>query len=191
MVKRIIIFALTFAVALGCATGIVVMRTKPPAPAAKPASPDTTARATSHDSSSARDSIAAGDSAKTMKDSTPVVRSAAAPVRDSMRPVAARPPSRDSVKPLPASAPVAPAALASQQPAPTTVVLAGGRLSKIFGAMSARDAAKVLEQMDDADIKEILSRLNDKKAAEILALLPSARAALISKTALSNPGTSK
>jgi hypothetical protein len=169
MVKRILIFAITFAIALGGATSVVVMRAKPDAPAAKPATLDSIAKPAGTDSAVTMDTIAASDSAKTVKDSTPVARAAAAPVRDSVRPVAT----------------------AAQPLAPVTSMLAGGRLSKIFGAMSARDAAKVLDQMDDADIKEILGRLNDKKAAEILALLPTARAATISKAALTIPGINK
>ncbi len=196
MVKRILIFAITFAIALGGATTVVVMRAKADASAAKPATPDSTAKPAGADSAAAGDSITVSDSAKTVKDSTPVAGAAAAPARDSVRPVAGRTlvnsPVRDSVKPLAPSATVpVPIATAAQPLAPVTSLLASGRLSKIFSAMSARDAAKVLEQMDDADVKEILGRLNDKKAAEILALLPAARAATISKAALSNPGTNK
>jgi flagellar basal body-associated protein FliL len=94
MVKRILIFVVTFVVALGGATAVVVMRTKPEAPANKPATSDSTASA-GHDSSSVRDPIAATDSAKTIKDSTPVTGRAAASLRESVRPVAARPPVRD------------------------------------------------------------------------------------------------
>jgi hypothetical protein len=198
MVKRMLIFVVTFAIALGGTTAVVVMRTKPAAPATGLPANDSTMMAATRGSSSVPDSIAPGDSAKTVKDSTPVVGSAAAPARDSVRPVAVPAPVRDLVKPLAKSVPIAaiptaaqPLATAAPPLAPATSILAGGRLSKIFSAMSARDAAKVLEQMDDPDVKEILGRLNDKKAAEILALLPTARAALISKAALANPGTSK
>jgi hypothetical protein len=62
--------------------------------------------------------------------------------------------------------------------------IVGGRISKIFTAMSSKDAAKVLDQMDDADIVTILSGINDRKAAEVLGLLPVARAAGISKEVL-------
>jgi hypothetical protein len=197
MVKRILIFAMTFAIALGGATALVVARTKPVEAAAKPSAVDTTA--TPRDSAAAHDSVAAADSMKSAKDTTAATpaRAAAMPARDTTRaPSAAltaaiRAVPRDSLKPLAVAPPVMPVAAAPAQTGPVTPLLAGGRLSKIFGAMSARDAAKVLEQMDDADVKQILARLNDKKAAEILALLPAARAAIISKAALTNPGTAK
>jgi hypothetical protein len=193
MVKRILIFALTFAIALGGATAFVVARTKPAAPAAKVAADSASAP---HDSTASHDSVAATDSAKLAKDTTAPARAAAMPGRDSVRvpavaAAAVRTAPLDSAKPLPVAPAVIPVAGAASPAGPVTPLLAGGRLSKIFGAMSARDAAKVLEQMEDADVKQILARLNDKKAAEILALLPAARAALISKAALTTPGTSK
>jgi hypothetical protein len=191
MLKRILFFVLAFGVALGGATGLVVMRAKRAAAAAKPAMPDSMHTGTDHDSSAA-DSSAKRALAATGKDSTPVVLAAALPPRDSVRPVANKitQASDSIIQPAPTT-PAAPAAARPVAVAPVTAILAGGRLSKIFGAMAARDAAKVLEQMDDADIKEILGRLNDKKAAEILALIPAPRAALISKAALATPGPIK
>lgn len=59
-----------------------------------------------------------------------------------------------------------------------------GRISKIFGAMSAKEAARVLEQMDDADVQTVLGGLNDRQAAAILAGFPPARAAAISRAAI-------
>jgi len=77
--------------------------------------------------------------------------------------------------------PVKPATVDSarkgQAPAP-------GRISKIFGAMAAKDAARVLEQMDDADVQTVLGGLNDRQAAAILAGFPPARAAAISRAAI-------
>jgi hypothetical protein len=183
MVKRILIFALTFAIALGGATALVVARTKPVPSAPKAAIADTAV--VPRDSSASHDSVAATDSAKIAQDTTTPARAAAMPAKP--LPVAPR----DSAKPLPVVPAGIPVVGAASPAGPVTPLLAGGRLSKIFGAMSPRDAAKVLEQMDDADVKQILARLNDKKAAEILALLPAARAALISKAALTNPGTIK
>jgi hypothetical protein len=192
MLKRILFFVLAFGVALGGATGLVVMRAKRAAGAAKPAVADSVHTGAGHDSSAAADSSAKRAVASGGRDSTPAVLAAALPPRDSVRPVANKlMQASDSIVPPAPTAPAAPAAARPAQIAPVTAILAGGRLSKIFGAMAARDAAKVLEQMDDADIKEILGRLNDKKAAEILALIPAPRAAIISKAVLATPGPVK
>lgn len=58
------------------------------------------------------------------------------------------------------------------------------KMGKIFGAMPAKDAAKVLEQLSDSEVHDILRVLTDKQAAGILQFLPPARAASISKLAL-------
>ena len=87
----------------------------------------------------------------------------------------------------PASKKTAPATPAPQEatPAPSIGgspnVVAGGRLSKIFKAMSSKDAAKVLEQMDESDVLTILSALPEKKAGEVMTMMPPARAAALSK----------
>jgi hypothetical protein len=195
MLKRILFFVLAFGMALGGATGLVVVRAKHSAAAVKTTAPDSAHTGTGRDSSTAPDSSAKRALAIAAKDTTPVVLAAALPPHDSVRTVANKlTQGPDSVVAAAPAAPIVPAAPAAARPAqiaPVTAILAGGRLSKIFGAMAARDAAKVLEQMDDADIKEILGRLNDKKAAEILALIPAPRAAIISKAALAAPGPVK
>ncbi len=58
------------------------------------------------------------------------------------------------------------------------------KLAKIFAAMPAKDAAKVMEQLDDHEVQSLLESLNEKQAAAILQNFPSARAAAISKAAL-------
>lgn len=58
------------------------------------------------------------------------------------------------------------------------------KLGRIFAAMPAKEAARVLEQLSDADVHEILGSLSDKQAAGIMQFLPSPRAASISKLAL-------
>jgi hypothetical protein len=65
-------------------------------------------------------------------------------------------------------------------PAPITP----DKIGKIFAAMPARDAAKVLEQLDDSDVQSILGSLSGKQAAAILQSFPPIRAAAISKAAL-------
>jgi hypothetical protein len=58
------------------------------------------------------------------------------------------------------------------------------RIAKIFAAMSAKDAARVLEKLDDSDVQTVLSGLNDKQAAAILSGFPAERAAAISRAAI-------
>lgn len=62
------------------------------------------------------------------------------------------------------------------------------RLAKIFAAMSAKDAAKVMEQMPDSDVRSILSLMSDRSAAAVLSQFPAARAAAITKGALKTSG---
>jgi len=62
------------------------------------------------------------------------------------------------------------------------------RLARIFGAMKAKEAAKVLDQMNDGDVRTILSMMTDKQAGAILAALPAARAAAVTKGAVRTPG---
>jgi len=61
------------------------------------------------------------------------------------------------------------------------------RLSKIFAAMSAKDAAKVMEQMPDTDVRSILAMMSDRNAAAVLSQFPAARAAAITKGAVRAP----
>jgi hypothetical protein len=42
------------------------------------------------------------------------------------------------------------------------------KLSKIFGAMQAQDAAAVLQEMEDREIEQILQHMSDRLAAQIL-----------------------
>ena len=60
-----------------------------------------------------------------------------------------------------------------------TTALPEQRLAKIFAAMSAKDAAKVMEQMPDADVRSILSLMSDRSAAAVLTQFAPARAATI------------
>ena len=61
------------------------------------------------------------------------------------------------------------------------------RLSKIFAAMSAKDAAKVMEQMPDSDVRAILALMSDRTAAAVLSQFPAARAAAITKGTARQP----
>jgi hypothetical protein len=61
------------------------------------------------------------------------------------------------------------------------------RMAKIFGAMKAPDAAKVLQNLDDLEVRAILSHLTDRKAAEILGNFEPERAAALSRLVLGSP----
>lgn len=65
-----------------------------------------------------------------------------------------------------------------------TTSLTPERIGKIFAAMPAKEAAKVLVQLDDADVQAILGAVSAKHAAAILQNLPPVRAAAISRAEL-------
>lgn len=69
--------------------------------------------------------------------------------------------------------------------APTSVDTARvGQLARLFGAMSARDAAKVLVGLDQSDAHLVLSAMDNRRAAEILANFPPERATELSRLIL-------
>lgn len=201
MKRQILAFLAAFVVALAGTTGVALVRARsaraqvPTRP--KAATDSTNVHGAADSVAQARDSVAG----------SPAAKPASAPAPASAAPAPVLPaqgnPAADSAdgrsRTTPSSAP--PPARTTQQPAVSGSaglpgmlapgVLVGGRLSKIFAAMSAKEAAKVLEQMDDADVVAILGSENDRKAAEILALLPSARAAAISKSVMKNAAVSR
>jgi hypothetical protein len=78
----------------------------------------------------------------------------------------------------------APASLANAAASLPPSSISPEKIAKIFAAMPAREAAKVLEQLDDSDVQSILGALSGKQAAAILQTFPPNRAAAISKAAL-------
>jgi flagellar motility protein MotE (MotC chaperone) len=58
------------------------------------------------------------------------------------------------------------------------------KLSKIFGAMQAQDAADVLQEMKDEEIEMILKHMSDRLAAQILGVFDPSRAAALSQVVL-------
>lgn len=62
------------------------------------------------------------------------------------------------------------------------------RLSKIFGAMDARDASKVLKEMSNEEVKVILYQMSDRLAAAILGQFDPERAADLSRVVLRGGG---
>lgn len=62
------------------------------------------------------------------------------------------------------------------------------KLSKIFGAMKAPDAAAVLQQMTDEEVKAILLQMSDRLAAAILGEFDAERAAELTRVVLMSRG---
>jgi hypothetical protein len=178
VIKLIVFAVIGLVIGLGGGSGVAIMRASKTVVAVR-------------DSAAVKDSTADGEKqpgaksthapegeqhvgAPAAKDSAPIVRA-----------IATAPDSAAVVKPAPAPAvvnapvtkPVPDTGRGAQPPAP-------GRISKIFAAMSARDASRVLEQLEDSDVQAVLAGLNDKQAAAILSGFPPARAAAISRAAL-------
>jgi hypothetical protein len=183
-VIRVIVFAVIgLVLGLGGGSGVAVMRAKKTAVQAA--------------DSTARKDAAAGEEKHDgeTKATNPEGAERTAASQDSSTALAhAEPGRRDSVSVTPPAAPHAPAVA---QTAPTNGPAkpvaadtsrggapAPGRIAKIFAAMSAKDAARVLQQLDDADVQTVLGGLNDKQAAAILSGFPPERAAAISRAAL-------
>ncbi|MCC6928905.1 MAG: hypothetical protein IT359_07955 [Gemmatimonadaceae bacterium] len=68
--------------------------------------------------------------------------------------------------------------------AAATVPPGAAKLAKIFAAMPAKDAAKVLEQLDDSEVQSVISTLSEKQAAAVIQNFPPERAAKITKAVL-------
>ncbi|MGI8545809.1 MAG: hypothetical protein ACR2M1_00515 [Gemmatimonadaceae bacterium] len=179
--KRLLIpFVAAFGLSLGIATGVVTMRSPKAALVAKvgDAKRDSAkSKSAKHDSSSSK--LAA----------SPVPLASTQPAATHSEPVPTPVPTH-----TPATDGGAPAVVtqASQPPVATAAVqasasqdtIAGGKLAKVFGAMQARDAARVLEQMEDGDVRTILASLSNKQQAAILGTFPTQRAATIMRATL-------
>ncbi|MGI8507773.1 MAG: hypothetical protein ACR2MQ_00435 [Gemmatimonadaceae bacterium] len=156
--KRLLIpFVVAFGLSLGIATGVVIVRSPKPVAAAAKAVPSKlnsphTAQA-KHDTTSAESPLPGNVTAATAaaitpgNPGTPVLLASAHATPQNGEPTGAPPGAQKNVSVSDASK--APQA-AAQIPAQDTVT--GKRIAKVFGAMQARDAARVLEQMDDADV---------------------------------------
>ena len=190
MIKVIIFAVIGLVVGLGGGSGFSIMKAKKAAAAAH----DSTAKGDSTIAEKKREgheTSAAGEGKEQASPSSDVssADSAAltAHVAEPKHEGAATPPAGGhetaTVTKPPIAAPSAataakgPAADSSKAPAP-------GRIAKIFAAMSAKDAARVLEKLDDSDVQTVLSGLNDKQAAAILSGVPAERAAAISRAAI-------
>ncbi len=201
MKQLIIPFVASFGLSLGIATGVVIVRA-PKAPAvqavAKPAeasqkvdpvaTPKDTGVVPAADSAGravvAQTGNMTANATPSPSATTPAVGHTAATVQPaavSRQPIAtaaANANTKAASSPSAAAKPVLPASK------PVSDSLIGRRLAQVFGAMQAKDAARVLEQMDDTDVRAILGSLSSKQQAAILGSFPTQRAALILQATL-------
>jgi MgtE-like protein len=184
VIKVIMLAVIGLVLGLGGGTGFALMRAKKPVAAAV-------------DGEEKKEPVKDGDEKHGDEAKTPGPEGtdrAASSTADSPAPAARTEPKHDSVAAGPRTPTVAPVSAAAVPAAGTakavatdtsrTGVPAPGRIAKIFAAMSAKDAARVLQQLDDADVQTVLGGLNDKQAAAILSGFPPERAAAISRAVL-------
>ena len=180
MIRLIVFAVIGLVIGLGGGSGVVVMRAMQTALAVRDRAPAKEAPADGEKEGAEKKTHAPEGGANaanpTPRDSEPVVHVAVAAAD-----------SASVVKPAPTPAVAHPPVT---RPAPDTgrgaQPAVPGRISKIFAAMSPKDASRVLEQLEDSDVQTVLVGLNDKQAAAILSGFPPARAAAISRAALRN-----
>ena len=186
MKKPVLAFIVTFVVGTAAATGAKVMTTKAGS-AVKP------------DSTRVDSAGAAKDSTKAEHGDTAGVAPAAAvhaPADTMPRAAVPATPKKDSTVHAPdAKSVVAAAKAVGVEPPKKTSAAAKAmtdsivdaserRIAKVFTAMDAKQAAKVLEHMTDADVQVILGYVGPKQAAAIMVQLPPERAAKLGKAAM-------
>lgn len=190
MKKPVLAFIVTFVVGTAAATGAKVMTTK----AGSAVKADST-----HADSNGVNGVAK-DSTKTEHGDTAVVASGEgvhAPADTMPRAAVPATPKKDSTVHAPDAKSVVAAAKAvgaTPQPKKTSaaakaitdsiVDASERRIAKVFTAMDAKQAAKVLEHMTDADVQVILGYVGPKQAAAIMVQLPPERAAKLGKAAM-------
>jgi hypothetical protein len=176
--KPIIAFVASFVVATGASTGAKVMLTKP----AHVASDSTKigVDTTTTDSTAKPAAVADTTHKATAPAALPSHLSTAA--ESTGAPVVTPPKTKAPVSTAPKQTAAAPAVT------PTTPDSVGEaserRLAKVFTAMEAKQAAKVLQHMEDADVQIILGYVGPRQAATIMAELPPERVAALSKRAM-------
>ena len=186
MKKPVLAFIVTFVVGTVAATGAKVMTTK-------------AGSAVKADSTHVDSAGAPKDSTKAEHRDTAVVAPAAAvhaPADTMPRAAVPATPKKDSTVHAPdAKSVVAAAKAVGVEPPKKTSAAAKAmtdsivdaserRIAKVFTAMDAKQAAKVLEHMTDADVQVILGYVGPKQAAAIMVQLPPERAAKLGKAAM-------
>ena len=185
MKKPVLAFIVTFVVGTAAATGAKVMTTK-------------AGSAVKADSTHVDSAGAQKDSTKAEHGDTAVVAPGAAvhaPADTMPRAAVPATPKKDSTVHAPdAKSVVAAAKAVGVEPRKTSaaakavtdsiVDASERRIAKVFTAMDAKQAAKVLEHMTDADVQVILGYVGPKQAAAIMVQLPPERAAKLGKAAM-------
>ena len=185
MKKPVLAFIVTFVVGTAAATGAKVMTTK-------------AGSAVKADSTHVDSAGAQKDSTKAEHGDTAIVPPGAgvrAPADTMPRAAVPATPKKDSTVHAPDAKSVVAAAKAVGVERPKTSAAAKAvtdsivdaserRIAKVFTAMDAKQAAKVLEHMTDADVQVILGYVGPKQAAAIMVQLPPERAAKLGKAAM-------
>jgi hypothetical protein len=188
MKKPVLAFVITFVVGTAAATGAKVMTTKA----------GSAVKADSTHAGSIGVNDAAKDSTKPEHGDTAVVASGEgvhAPADTMPRAAVPATQKKDSTVHAPDAKSVVNAAKAVGAEPPKTSAAAKAvtdsivdaserRIAKVFTAMDAKQAAKVLEHMTDADVQVILGYVGPKQAAAIMVQLPPERAAKLGKAAM-------
>jgi Uncharacterized conserved protein len=176
--KPAIVFVATFVISAGASTGAKVMMTKPSHAAAADSTKigvDTTAT----DSAARSHEKPAADTARKQPAPAPRV---AIPAESTGAPVATPPKAKTAAAAM--KTPATPAPAVAPPAADSVVGASERRLAKVFTAMEAKQAAKVLQHMEDGDVQIILGYVGPRQAASILAELPPERVATLSKRAM-------
>ena len=189
MIKVIIFAVIGLVVGLGGGSGLSIMKAKKVAAAAQ----DSTAKGDStltekkgeaHETPSADEGKKQASNDVSSADSAAVTSRAAEQKHETATVPAAGGHESAPNAGKPAAGVPAAATVATAPVGDSAKAAAPGRIAKIFAAMSAKDAARVLEKLDDSDVQTVLSGLNDKQAAAILSGFPAERAAAISRAAI-------
>ena len=177
--KPAIVFIASFVVAAAGSTGAKVMLTKPAHVAADSTKIGVDSTGTDSSAAQSHDNPAAEGEHKAS--TTPAPKMAAVESTAAPTVTPAKGASKTTTPTQKAPAAAAPAAPAT---ADSVVEASERRLAKVFTAMEAKQAAKVLQHMEDADVQIILGYVGPRQAASIMAELPPERVATLSKRAL-------
>lgn len=176
--KPAVVFILSFVVSTAASTGAKVALTKPVHP---PAIASDSAKSAKADSTKTDTAVVASG-----QPITP-------PAPDTARSIVPKPSDTSKVVALAgkldvavtqAGAAQAPTPPVQKTPTDTVVQASERRISKVFTAMDAKQAAKVLEHMTDNDVEVILGYVGPRQAASIMSALPPERVATLSKLAM-------
>ncbi len=179
--KRLLIpFVAAFGLSLGIGTGVVMMRAPKAAVVAKVGEAKR---------DPAKSESAKHDSSPSKLAASPVPLASTQPAATDSELVPLHTPATDGGAPALVTLKVQPpVAIHAVQASASQDTIAGRKLAKVFGAMQARDAARVLEQMEDGDVRTILASLSNKQQAAILGTFPTQRAATIMRATLRDVG---